>query len=224
MQSKATSVKMKGRDPRARVPLPPSLLAAAAAALLAFAASACTGGGGEGGSTASSDGPYNCFKDAPADAPVTIDVFTSPTRAATDENPADKVRTAAEGFAGKVKCSLKPVSPFEQADALAAGKAILAAEKQGKAWDMYTQLTRNVDKLAEGYYLEAAREIGLDTAQFETDFASDDLAAQVKSNTQKTSQGHPLRRVQLDGEWAPCGTPALDCLGAKIQEKLQAGG
>jgi hypothetical protein len=185
---------------------------------------ACTNGGGEGASTSTSGGPYNCFKDAPAEAAVKIEVFTSPTRAATHDNPAEKVRSAGEGFEGKVKCTLKPVSPFEQADALAAGKAILAAEKQGKAWEMYAHLTKNVDKLAEGYYLEAARELELDGAQFEKDFASDELGAQVKSNTQKTSQGHPLRRVQLDGEWAPCGTPTLDCLGAKIKEKLQAAG
>ena len=58
---------------------------------LALCIAACKGGAGGSGSAKSSGGPYNCFTDAPADAKVTLEVFTSPTRADTDENPAEKV-------------------------------------------------------------------------------------------------------------------------------------
>jgi hypothetical protein len=191
-------------------------------AALAVYAAACSGG--ESGSGAKqSGGAYNCF-DNTAQAKVTLEVFTSPTRADTDQNPAEKVKDAAKDFGSEVKCVLRPVSPFEQADALAAGKAILAAGEQGRAWDMYDHLKAHIKDLNETFYAEAARELGLDAAKFETDFKSDELAAQVKANTQKTSQGHPLRRVQLDGEWAPCGTESLDCLPDKIKEKISAAG
>ena len=194
-------------------------------AALAVSAAACKGGGGGGtGGSGSSGGPYNCFPDAPAEAKVTLEVYTSPTRAETDENPAEKVKDAAKDFDGKVKCVLRPVSPFEQADALAAGKAILAAGEQGKAWDMYEYLKAHLQEISETFYTDAARTLGLDTEKFNRDFASDELAEQVKLNTQKTSQGHPLRRVQLDGQWAPCGTQTLDCLADKLKEKIQAAG
>jgi|SRR6185295_15110369 len=191
---------------------------------LALCVAACKGGGGGSGSAKSSGGPYNCFTDAPADAKVTLEVFTSPMRAETDENPAEKVKDASKDFAGKVKCVLRPVSPFEQADALAAGKAILAAGEQGKAWEMYEYLKAHLKDISDTFYTDAARSIELDTDKFNHDFASDEVAEQVKQNTQKTSQGHPLRRVQLDGQWAPCGTQSLDCLADKIKEKVQAAG
>ena len=123
-----------------------------------------------------------------------------------------------------MKCILRPVSPFEQADALAAGKAILAAGQQGKAWEMYDYLKAHLKDISDTFYVDAARTIGIDTAKFGQDFASDELAEQVRVNTTKTSQGHPLRRVQLDGQWAPCGTQSLDCLADKIKEKIQAAG
>ena len=203
------------------------------AAVLAFSVSlaACSkseesgtptaaGGGTSGGGT------YNCFTDAPADAPVTIAVYTSPTRAQTDKHPAETVRDQSKEFAGKVKCELKLVSPFEQADALAAGKAVLAAAKQGHGWAMYEYLTDRTGDLdgaaaIEGAAEQGARELGLDKARFDRDFRDDELAGLVKSNTQKTSQGHPLRRVQVNGAWAPCGSESLDCLGTYIQGLLE---
>jgi predicted DsbA family dithiol-disulfide isomerase len=190
----------------------------------ALCLAACKGGGGGAGHTRSSGGPYNCFTDAPADAKVTLEVFTSPTRAETDENPAEKVKDAAKDFDGKVKCVLRPVSPFEQANALAAGKAILAAGEQGKAWDMYDYLKAHMKEMSDTMFTDAAKALELDLDKFNHDFASDEIAEQVKLNTQKTSQGHPLRRVQLDGQWAPCGTQTLDCLADKIKEKLQTAG
>jgi hypothetical protein len=196
-----------------------------AAMLAMLMLAACSGGEkSAGGAAKSSGGPYNCFTDAPPEAKVTLDVFTSPLRVEQDENPAEKVKDAAKDFSGQVKCVLRPVSPFEQADALAAGKAILAAGEQGRAWDMYEHLKAHVKDLSPTYYVEAARELELDTDKFDADFKSDEIAEQVKANTQKTSQGHPLRRVQLDGQWAPCGTETLDCLGAKLKEKTQAAG
>jgi hypothetical protein len=196
---------------------------AALIAVLAACAAACSGGESSSGAK-QAGGPYNCFTEGPADAKVTLEVFTSPMRAETDQNPAEKVKDASKDFDGKVKCVLRPVSPFEQADALAAGKAILAADNQGRAWDMYEHLKTHLKELGENPYTDAARALELDTAKFESDFASDDLAAQVKANTQKTSQGHPMRRVQLNGEWAPCGSESLDCLPDKIKEKLAAAG
>ncbi len=193
-------------------------------ATVAVFVAACSGGESGSGQARQAGAPYNCFTDAPAEAKVSLEVFTNPTRAETDQNPAEKVQYAAKGFDGSVKCVLRPVSPFEQADALAAGKAILAAGQQDRAWDMYEHLKAHLKDLSETYYLEAARALELDPAKFDEDFKSDDLAAQVKANTQKTSQGHPLRRVQLNGEWAPCGTETLDCLPEKIKEKLAAAG
>ncbi len=197
------------------------------AVVFALGIAACTSGEQtDSGSQAArkTEGPYNCFTDAPQDAPVTIAVFTSPTRAATDGHPAETVRDAAKDFPGKVRCELVPVSPFEQKDALQAGKAILAAGEQGRAWDMYVHLKKHAGDLSETFYVTAARELGLDTAKFEQDMKRDALTDQVKKNTQKTSQGHPLRRVQLDGQWAPCGSPSLDCLADKIREKLASAG
>ncbi len=67
-------------------------------------------------------------------------------------------------------------------------RAADAAGKQGKFWEMHDKLFANRDKIqADGklpdtFYTGLAKEIGLDTAKFSTDFASKEVAEGVKAS------------------------------------------
>jgi protein-disulfide isomerase len=60
-----------------------------------------------------------------------------------------------------------PLKAHEQA--VPAATALLAAEKQGKPWEMHDRLFAGGDDLSEAFFETCAKEIGLDLARFQAD-------------------------------------------------------
>ena len=61
-----------------------------------------------------------------------------------------------------------------------AAKAARAAQLQGKFWEMHKKLFENQKTLHEGFYIETAKELGLDIEQFKADMNSSETAAYIK--------------------------------------------
>jgi len=92
--------------------------------------------------------------------------------------------------------------------AMPAAKASLAAGKQGKFWEMHDYLFDNQPSLADGFYAEAAKAIGLDTAKFQKDFSDPAIEAAVKKDLEQAQslgvQGTPnffINGVNLRGAY-----------------------
>ena len=66
--------------------------------------------------------------------------------------------------------------------AMNAAKASIAAGKQGKFWEMHEILFKNFRKLQPENVKKYAEEIGLDTAQFEKDLESPEVAKQISDD------------------------------------------
>lgn len=62
--------------------------------------------------------------------------------------------------------------PFHD-EAVPAGRAAYAAHQQGKFWEYHDILFDNQKKLGDAFYVEAAKDLGLDIDQFNTDRNSD---------------------------------------------------
>ena len=65
--------------------------------------------------------------------------------------------------------------PFHQ-NAMPAAKAAVAAQRQGKCWEMHKELFANQKQLNEAFYKETAKKLGLDLARFEADMNSQETA------------------------------------------------
>jgi protein-disulfide isomerase len=74
--------------------------------------------------------------------------------------------------------------PFH-ATAEPAARAAVAADRQGKFWEMHDVLFRETTKRTEADFIGFAREIGLDVDKFKTDFAATDVADLVATQAQK---------------------------------------
>jgi protein-disulfide isomerase len=73
---------------------------------------------------------------------------------------------------------LTQIHPF----ALNAAKASIAAQRQGKFWEMHDALFKNMRMLQPEKVRGYAEEIGLDMARFDKDMASADLDTQIKED------------------------------------------
>jgi protein-disulfide isomerase len=63
--------------------------------------------------------------------------------------------------------------------ALPAAKAAVAAQRQGKFWEMHDKIFENHRQLTNDKYREFAQQIGLDVAKFEKDFNSPEVQKQI---------------------------------------------
>ena len=86
-----------------------------------------------------------------------------------------------------------------------AAKASIAAQSQGKFWEMHDKIFDNIKALADGKYEEWAKELGLDVAKFKADFADAKTAAIVKQDMDEA------RRAGLRG------TPSFYINGRRYQ-------
>ncbi len=101
-----------------------------------------------------------------------------------------------------------PLSGHPQA--LPAAQAAAAAEQQGKFWEMSDLLFKNQAALADGKYVEFARQLKLNVSQFEEDMKSSAVADAIKAD-------------QADGEsYGVSGTPAAFLNGVQIGGMLEA--
>jgi len=92
-------------------------------------------------------------------------------------------------------------------NALAASKAALAAQKQGKFWEMHEKLFANQRALGEEDLKEYAKQIGLDLAKFEVDMNSPEVQRQIQSDMALA------RKVQVRG------TPTIFVNGKLLQNR-----
>lgn len=89
--------------------------------------------------------------------------------------------------------------------------AALAANEQGKYWEMNSQLFKNYNQLSDEKIDEIAQSLGLDMTQFKKDIENPDLAAQVQRDLQ-------------DGVQAGVrGTPTIFINGRLLQQRSLPG-
>ncbi|MGB5812670.1 MAG: thioredoxin domain-containing protein [Polyangiales bacterium] len=93
---------------------------------------------------------------------------------------------------GKVKLVFKQYPLPGHPKAREAAKATIAADKQGKFWEMHDLIFANQEKLAAANFADYAREIGLDVKRFIADMNSN--AAEAKINEDRAAG----KRVGVD--------------------------
>jgi protein-disulfide isomerase len=117
-------------------------------------------------------------------APVTIVVFSDfqcpfcgraePTVKQLEDEYKDKL---------KVVWKNQPL-PFHP-NAMPAAKAAMAANKQGKFWEMHDKLFSNQQALGDAIYAQYAKELGLDMAKFNADLNSPEIAQSIQKDMQE---------------------------------------
>ena len=87
-----------------------------------------------------------------------------------------------------------PLSAHKHAEK--AARAAIAAERQGKFWEMHRELFANQENLEPAALVRLAQKIGLDVARFETDMASDPVS-QVLERDRRQADALGLRSTPL---------------------------
>jgi len=117
-----------------------------------------------------------------------------------------------EQYPNEVKLVIKnfPLTRIHK-NAMPAAIAALAANQQGKYWEMNSQLFKNYNQLSDEKIDEIAQSLGLDMTQFKKDIENPDLAAQVQRDLQ-------------DGVQAGVrGTPTIFINGRLLQQRSLPG-
>ena len=88
-----------------------------------------------------------------------------------------------------------PLPATMHPQAMPAAKASVAAQRQGKFWEMHDKIFENIRALSNDKYKELAQQIGLDVAKWEKDFNSPEVQKQVDDEAalgrQSDVQGTP---------------------------------
>lgn len=117
-----------------------------------------------------------------------------------------------EQYPNEVKLVIKdfPLTRIHK-NAMPAAIAALAANQQGKFWEMSKELSKNYNQLSDEKINEIAQSLGLDMAQFKKDMGNPALAAQVQHDLQ-------------DGVQAGVrGTPTIFINGRLLQQRSLPG-
>ena len=110
--------------------------------------------------------------------------------------------------------------PFHK-NAMAAAKAAHAAYKQGKFWEMHERLFENQKNLREEFYIETAKELGLDIEQFKADMNSSETESYIKKcMTDASSHGISGTPSFLINGVQFVGAQPSDNFKKKIDEEL----
>lgn len=91
------------------------------------------------------------------------------------------------------------------ANAMPASRAAIAAQRQGKYWEMNSKLFANQRALQPDNLKQYAQDLGLDVAKFEQDMNSPDVQGQITED------------MQLARQSAVRGTPTLFVNGKQVQ-------
>jgi protein-disulfide isomerase len=145
----------------------------------------------------------------PADAPVTIIEYTD-FQCPYCARGAQTLDTVQKRYPDKVRVVFKNLPLKMHAQAEPAAKAALAAHKQGKFWEYHDLLFQNSSSLKDETYTKLAADLGLDVEQFNRDMASEEIAAQLKSDMDQAKalrfNGTPrflVNGVQIKGAYPP---------------------
>jgi protein-disulfide isomerase len=150
----------------------------------------------------------------PKDAKVTVVVFSDfQCPFCSRVEPVMRQLLAANPGTVRVAWKHQPLSMH--LNAVPAARAAEAARLQGKFWEMHDRLFASQASLSDATYAQAAREIGLDLARFQTDAASQGVLARIAADQ------------SLAGSAGAQGTPTLflNCrkmVGAQPVESYQS--
>ena len=100
--------------------------------------------------------------------------------------------------------------PMHQ-NAMNASRAAVAAQRQGKFWEMHDKLFANQRELQLEKLKEYAQQIGLDMAKFEQDMVSPDVQKEIEEDK------------QLAGQVQVSGTPTLFVNGKRVTNRTVDG-
>jgi len=92
-----------------------------------------------------------------------------------------------------------------------AATAAVAAGRQGKFWEYHDLIFQNFNRLNDGRFVEFAKKLGLDMAQFERDRADKSIQAEI---------GRDVRDGQRAGVR---GTPTIFINGKRLQNRSLQG-
>jgi len=143
----------------------------------------------------------------PADASITIVEFSDyqcPFCARSE--PLVKEALAAYPTQARLVYKHFPLTSIHP-QAMTAALAAVAAQQQGKFWEMHEKLFANQHNLAPEQIKQYAGEIGLNLAKFEADMQSDQVKAQVQED------------VQLAQRVGVRGTPTIFVNGKIVQNR-----
>jgi len=164
------------------------------------------------------DDPFTGNEDAQATI-VVFDDFQCPFSAKMHESLA----TIRDEFSdGELRIVYRDLPLGGHSEAMAAAKAVAAAGKQDKSFEMADKIFANQADLSVDNYVGWAREIGLDISQFETDMTSDEAKAEIENDIAEAEEygasGTPT--VYLNGMVIGGYMPAED-LAEVVREELE---
>ncbi len=123
----------------------------------------------------------NAPTEGPENAPITIVEF-SDFQCPFCSRVVPTMKQLQKDYPGKIRFAFRqnPL-PFHK-DATSAAKASLAAHDQGKFWGMHDLLFENQKDLSDENIRKLAKQIGLNMAQFEKAWKSDQFNAQIATD------------------------------------------
>jgi protein-disulfide isomerase len=160
----------------------------------------------------------------PKNAPITVVLF-SDFQCPFCSRVEPSIAELEKALPGKVRVAWKNYPlPFHN-NAKPAAEAALAANEQGKFWEMHEILFKNQQALSGADLEKYAKEIGLDMAKFKAAIDSHKFAAQVEADTKQGSslgvEGTPAAFV--NGRLVS-GAQPVDAFKKIAEEELRAGG
>ena len=147
----------------------------------------------------------------PPEAPVTMVEFADYQCPFCARN-VPLIKQVMEAYPKQVKFVYKefPLTSIHN-NAMNASKAAIAAQRQGKYWEMHHKLFENSSNLAEDNIKKLAAEVGLDVAKWETDYKSPEVEKQVQDDMRLGSQSDVR------------GTPTMFIEGKRVQNRSLEG-
>jgi protein-disulfide isomerase len=142
--------------------------------------------------------------EGPADAPVTIVEF-SDFQCPFCSRVVPTVHQLVKEYEGKVRFAFRQHPLPMHKDATSAAKASLAANEQGKFWEMHDGLFQNQRALNDEGILKIAQDLKLNIAKFKSDWKSTKYDAQIKAD---------MEFAQKNGA---TGTPAFFINGVALK-------
>jgi protein-disulfide isomerase len=93
-----------------------------------------------------------------------------------------------DSYGGRVRIVYKHLPLRIHAEAPGAAAASIAAQEQGKFWEMHDKIFANQRELSDAKYVEWARELGLDVARFDADRKSEATKQRVKDEEDEANR------------------------------------
>ena len=145
----------------------------------------------------------------PKDAKITVIEF-SDFQCPFCQRGAQTMDELLKAYPNDVKVAFKNLPlPFHP-QAKPAAIAALAANEQGKFWEMYDELFKNQQNLSEEFFNQTATKLGLDMAKFAADLKSEKLTKQIDDDMQiantlgvRGTPGFFVNGVQVRGAREP---------------------